>query len=613
LQKNKTAKNTKLSQRLGAAALVSAEALISVMSAAAYAAVNIDNIPPSLRPDAGQIQQEIDRGIEARPTPKLPEVEEAAPKEEDEGPRVVIKQFKFEGNKVLTEAELQSALDVITGREITIKQLRSAADLIAAFYREKGFLATATLPEQDITDGVVVIKIVEANFGSVKFDGEYGKDFKRIRPSVINRVVESSTFKGQVLNQADLDRALTVMQKMSGFDVSANYQAGEAEGSTDVLMKVKDKPLLSGSFSADNSGGRSTGRVKGTAGLGLASPLGYGDALNLTALHSEGTDYASMAYTVPVGGRGLQVGFNSSYLEYTVITKGDIQVVRPKGTSVVYGVDASYPLIIAKSGNLNLEANFDRKLFVNELREAADSPYKTSSDYNVDVFSVALSGNYYDGFLAGGINNASVNFASGYVNLDSSYNQIKNESNKVADAASVNTQGSYNRIKWNLSRNQYLTDTLVLSLDASGQIADKNLDSSEKFYLGGMNGVRAYPTSEGAGSEGYLFKVELRKYLPYNFNASIFMDDGKVEQYYHTLKSDGTSLLGDNVPNEYHLRGYGATLAWNGPYNSNFKAIYARRMGNNPNPLVNSTTNVVTDQDGAMVRDVFWLSGGIAF
>jgi hemolysin activation/secretion protein len=44
----------------------------------------------------------------------------------------------------------------------------------------------------------------------------------------------------------------------------------------------------------------------------------------------------------------------------------------------------------------------------------------------------------------------------------------------------------------------------------SGQRASKNLDSSEEFFLGGPNGVRAYPQGEGAGDEGWLSRLELR-------------------------------------------------------------------------------------------------------
>lgn len=585
-------------------------ALLSV-SGLAQAALNQDQIDAMKRsPDAGRILQEIERDLEVKPIPEAPEVE-AAPLEEDQGEKIVIKQFKFEGNKVLNAADLEEALSSLTNHEITINQLNTCVDLIAAYYRQKGYLAVATLPEQDITDGVVLINIVEAKFGGTKFDGEYGKDFKRIRPAVIERVIDGTMQKGLALSQDDLDRALAIAQKMAGFNLSANYQAGEQEGATDVLVTVKDKPLVSASISADNTGGRSTGRDKQTATLSFASPLGYGDTLNFVALHSRGTDYVSGAYMLPVGSKGLQLGVNASQLSYEVILRDEaIAEIKPKGSSSVVGLDAKYPLIISRKGALDLELNYDRKQFVNQIK--LDAGYADTSDYKLDVVSLKMSGSLNDSFLAGAVNTASIDLGRGKVNLDDSGSG--DIDHKKSDYEGANTQGYYNRVKWNLTRTQFLADTWALAFDASGQFANKNLDSSEKFYLGGVSGVRAYPTSEGAGSEGYLFKLELRKYLPNNFNVSAFIDEGHVKQYRHNIKNNGSGeeLTTENSPNEYFLRGYGFSVAWSGPYNSTVKATYARRFGSNPNPVVDDNGNE-HDQDGALKKDVFWLSGSIAF
>ena len=588
---------------------VASSLLIALLGVAGVAFAAPPVVPKGV-PDAGQILQEIERDLEVKPLPEAPAVQ-AAPIEEDQGEKIVIKQFKFEGNKVASEAELQEALSSLTNHEITVNQLKTCVDLIAAFYRQKGYLAVATLPDQDITDGVVLVKIVEAKFGGAKIDGEYGKDFKRIKPAVIARVIEGNMQKGAALSQDELDHALAITQKMAGFNVTANYQAGEQEGATDILLTVKDKPLLSGSLSADNTGGRSTGRHKQTATLSFASPLGYGDTLNLVALHSRGTGYLSGIYTLPVGAKGLQLGANASYLAYDVILGGDIAAIKPKGASTTLGVDASYPLIISQKGSLNLEANYDHKIFLNQIK--GNSDYINSSDYKVDVVSVKMAGTLNDGFLAGAVNSASVDVGRGRVNLDGSGSaDIPHQQN---DLEGANTQGYYNRIKWNLSRTQFLAETWSLAFDASGQMADKNLDSSEKFYLGGSSGVRAYPTSEGAGSEGYLMKLELRKYLPNNFTVSAFMDDGYIKQYKFDAKHDGsgTALTADGSPNEYFLRGYGMSVAWNGPYNSTVKATYAHRIGHNPNPSIDTNTGAVHDQDGVLRKNIFWLSGSVAF
>jgi len=551
-------------------------------------------------PDAGQILQQIERDLQVNPLPKLPEVQSPEPVIEDtQVEKVVIKQFKVTGNHLLTEAELMAVLAPLTNRSISIIELKTCTDLIAALYQQKGFLATATLPEQDVTEGVVLIEIVEAIFGDVKIDGTYGKDFKRIRPSVIEDILHASSPKGQAVDQAKIDHALAILQRLSGFTAESSFQAGKEEHSTDLLIKVADKPLFTFGFSADNSGGLSTGKKKETATVDVASPLKFGDSFNLTALHTDGTDYARASYTIPVGSHGLQLGANTSYMTYKFINPMAGGDITPLGQSVTYNLNANYPILISNSKKLNAEMTYEKKYFLNKM--SSGSEVKTETNYSLDVISMLISGNYIDGFLGGAQTNASLNLGVGKVDLNGS-------PNITLDLNGSNTQGSYKRLHWGLSRNQFFTDTLSLNLDASGQAANRNLDSSEKFYLGGVNGVRAYPTSEGSGSDGYLLKAELLQYLPYNLNVSLFVDKGHVKQYHMDQLSPGSSFTVVG-PSNYDLEGYGATMGWSGPYRSSFKATYAHRMGKNPNP---STLNNTNDQDGSLRLNVFWFSGSVA-
>jgi len=245
-----------------------------------------------------------------------------------------------------------------------------------------------------------------------------------------------------------------------------------------------------------------------------------------------------------------------------------------------------------------MEVNYDRKYFFNEMlgREVP-----VESDYKLDVASLLISGSYNDAFLAGGQTNASVNLGLGKVDLNGSPNLSNDFENNSY------TNGNYKRMHLNLSRNQFFTDSVSLDLDGSGQVANRNLDSSEKLYLGGINGVRAYPTSEGSGSDGYLLKAELHKFLPNNFNVSVFWDKGHVKQYHLSKAGASFSPTG---PRNYSLEGYGASVAWSGPYQSSLKATYSHRVGRNPNP---STINNVNDQDGSLNINVYWLTGSIAF
>ncbi len=555
--------------------------------------------PDGTAPNAGQILQQIERDMDVKPAAPLPEVEaEPAPALEDQGPMITVKKFIFIGNRMLSEEVLQAAVAPLLNRSITVTELKTSLNLITAVYRKHGYLVTATWPEQDITEGVVQIKVLESVMGDIKFDGSYGKDFKRVKPNVFERYIQAAAPKGKPLNQDKLGEGLTLLDDLSGADAEGSLQAGSVEGATDVVLKVKDQPLLSGYVLFDNSNGRQTGRDKFTANLAAASPTGYGDNLSATALHSDGTDYLRLVYKLPVGSSGWQIGANASTMHYRVTT-AEYAASKLSGQSSVYGLQAQYPLLRNKTGKLNFGLDLDQKYFQNKGDEAGT--VVVTSDYKVQVAAFSLSGDRTDGLLAGAQSNASINLGVGQVDMDGS-----RDTHIDGDRQGASTQGDFVRLRWNLSRNQFLSDSISLNLSGSGQFANNNLDSSEKFYLGGVNGVRAYPTSEGAGSAGVLWVAELFKYLPNNFSLSAFIDRGRIKQYVDNQNLANTAVLSEN--NAYSLKGYGTSLAWQGPYRTSVKVTYSHRIGHNPNP-----TATGNDQDGSKHYDVFWLNGGINF
>jgi hemolysin activation/secretion protein len=93
----------------------------------------------------------------------------------------------------------------------------------------------------------------------------------------------------------------------------------------------------------------------------------------------------------------------------------------------------------------------------------------------------------------------------------------------------LETHGRFTKLRYALSRQQALTPDLSLYALLSGQLASKNLDSAEKFYLGGANGVRAYPSNEGGGSEGTMLNLELRWRAMNNLVVTGFYDWGSVK------------------------------------------------------------------------------------
>jgi hemolysin activation/secretion protein len=218
------------------------------------------------------------------------------------------------------------------------------------------------------------------------------------------------------------------------------------------------------------------------------------------------------------------------------------------------------------------------------------------SKYEVNTFNLGLSLKQLNSVLAGGQSNVAFNFDDGDTNYGGSPNQ--------ASQSQQDTGGHFNRLRANVVHTQFMQDDLSVVLKANGQWSDVNLDSSQKFYLGGASGVRAYPVNEGAGSNGFVVNAEIRKKLPFNVSVTGFYDYGYARQYVNDPSITGGSITG---PNNFNLQGYGLSLDWLGPYRSFFSVSAAQRLGHNPNAIGGN------DSDGTSPGTFYWFQTQISF
>jgi hemolysin activation/secretion protein len=183
----------------------------------------------------------------------------------------------------------------------------------------------------------------------------------------------------------------------------------------------------------------------------------------------------------------------------------------------------------------------------------------------------SLSGDHRDRLGGGGLSAYSLTWSAG--NID-----IQTPSALAADAAGPQSNGRFNKLGFSAMRLQRVTDTISLYAAVNGQVASKNLDSSEKMELGGMNAVRAYPEGEAYADQGYVLTLEARLLLP-KFSQQMpgqvhligFVDTGSV-----TINKNPWGP-GDN---RRTLSGAGVGLNWSENNNFLVRAYYARKLGN---------------------------------
>ncbi len=552
-------------------------------------------------PDAGSVLRQIERQ-ESVDAPRLPDVAPTPPASAPEVSAQVeqtipVKRFRFIGNGSIDESVLQKVVAKYLGQNLTAAQLQTIADEIATIYQDRGLLASATLPRQDVSEGEITIQVTEAKFGGIVFDDSQSGVGLRVSSETVKKFVERGLALGQQLSLEALDRGLLLADDLPGISVQGTLEAGENDGETNVRLKLTPRSWYSGDVTANNYGARSTGQNQALANLSFASPLRIGDQLQVLALYSSGSQYGRLSYSAPIGVSGLRLGANLSYMTYRNVLS-DFAQTEPKGSSTVFGVTALYPLVRTRTRNVYLNAEFDQKYFNNQSR-GADGEFVTTSDYRINVLYLSVNANQYDGWGGGGSTTGSLNLGIGNVGLSQSPSY-------VYDQSGYQTSGGYSRLRWSINRSQTLTDKASLYAGASGQFASKNLDSSEKFFLGGPYGVRAYPSNEGSGSEGKMLNVELRYQVSEQINVTAFYDWGQITQNKRNLTGDEGNPL--SVLNSFNLSGYGLQISLRSSIPGTMNLIWARRIGANPNP-----TATGADQDGSYNPNRFWLTASIPF
>lgn len=99
---------------------------------------------------------------------------------------------------------------------------------------------------------------------------------------------------------------------------------------------------------------------------------------------------------------------------------------------------------------------------------------------------------------------------------------------RMLDDLSARSSGDFVKAAYMLNRLQRLTDEDTLSMTLSGQWAGNNLSSSEKYSLGGVYGIRAYPQGEASGDMGGMLKLELAHHFSQQLRGSVFYDYGHI-------------------------------------------------------------------------------------
>jgi hemolysin activation/secretion protein len=461
----------------------------ALMSVQAYAG------PPQTPTTAGQILRETEQVLPA-PTqkPKAIKAPEApAPVAPAQDIRVQVSQFTFSGNTAITSSQLENAIAEWSGKALNFGELQQVIETIETFYHNKGyFLAQATLPPQQIKNGVINIVITEGKIGKIRLEGE-----SRIAPEHLYDYMDKLP-KDQPMSEEELERQALLISDLIGGRVNVDLQAGEDAGTTDIVLSQKADPLFNGRADVDNHGLPATGEYR----LGLVgninSPFKRGDLLsaNLITTDTGNLNAYGVRYDTPIGVNGWHVNLSKTLAHYNL--GDDFRNLDARGKADAWRLGASYPLVRSRNKNIWLRFEADRTKLNNKIGIA-----NLDLDSRIRGFTFNPSADWRDDIQGGGSNYVDLQLRKGHLTLD--------DQGKTLDAppTGLNTEGSFTKAIIGLQRMQSLAYNVALQMQWRHQFTNENLDAAEKMTVGGPVNMVAYPNSQANFDQGGMGKLHL--------------------------------------------------------------------------------------------------------
>ena len=476
--------------------------------------------------------------------------------------KIMVKGFRIEGNTLFPGKELLPLVTNTIGKELTLAELEGAINIITEFYRARGYLwARAFIPAQEFMSGIVTITIIEGKVGQIEIKPDKSGRISSSAHRIIGRFVK----EGEIIKEEKLDKGLLLLNDIPGIEVRSTIRPGAVVGTADLILEVKDKFPLSGSIDADNYGDRYTGYYRVGFTATENNLANAGESVSLRGITAESLLYGRASALVPVGWWGTRLGAAYSVMDYKL--GDDFKDLGAHGSASIVSAYLLHPFVRSRYFNMYGHIEYDFKA----LEDCLDLfDIKTNKD--IEVYTLAFYFDALDGFFGGGYTTLTLSGYAGTLN-------IKSDFARVIDNAFFKTNGQFAKGTLYLSRLQRLYGNLAFYASFRGQLASHNLDSAEKFYLGGPAGVRSYPQGEASGDEGCILTGEFRytlsdapgsKKIPGDLQFIFFTDAG-----YSRINDDAwTSFVSDSS----NLYGIGVGVNWTTRHFT-FRTSYGLKIG----------------------------------
>lgn len=476
--------------------------------------------------------------------------------------RLMIREVKFDGVTAFSDQELQQVVQEFIGQELSVEQAFAIPARVSSYYQSKNMVARATLVGSLARNGAIKVSVIETQVSQTELNQQLSTIQAAEKPLVVEPIKDQAAVPVQAPMPVVAPAPLPVKDQLSQDEETA------------LILKHYAKQSRQYELLLDNQGLEGTGPARVGLGLVWNDAMGQGNTLSVQGLKSKGSQVLQAAFAWATGIEGLKLGARVSDMSYEV-TEAVQNATYAGGEAVKKGLFLVYELVNTPAEYSSLGLRYDAASLRNRGLGLSESAY-----YDTRVMGIEFKGFEREMAPGGAVFTYDARLSKGEVDMTGSPNE-------QSDLLGENTGGDFTKFLFSGSILQPLGGINAAYFGLTFQDANKNLDASEKLYLGGPLGVRAYGVGEGAGSKGQIATFELRQRLSAKTTLAEFYDVGRIRPW----KDAG----GSNQPGT-SLSGFGLSLSHKLDSGVNVKATWARRTGDAP------------ESNEAYDRSRFWLS-----
>ena len=444
---------------------------------------------------------------------------------------------------------------------ITVEQLDQIARVVTEYYRERGFiLATAFVPEQEVSDGVIRLNVLEGRLGDVAVQNQEIFSARTIKAAFSNEL-------GEPVTEERIEGALRRINDLPGVRVRGSFSPGDNVGETKLTLGVLDEKAWSSSILMDNHGSETTGEIRLYGNTEWNNLWGRGHRLMAGVLRSEGPDsslYGQLEYELPFTAdqRG-KVKATISRNEFSVKRLANLPEIV--GETDNYGLTATYQVTRSRTNNLALQAGYTFKDVVFQVGQLTT----LSTDEQLETFNVAVDyTRLWDESQL--LLSSRLAFDQGHVISGEARGQSTDFTKILLNA---NLLKRFSVPNWVTKNESFFNFVMKLN----SQYTEKFLSSVEQFSLGGPNGVRAFGVSDVSVDSGVYAGFEMYFDLPVDITDSFNLPLDPIRPYVFYDYAYGVSRgLQGTQDLDAQIRGWGAGFRLNWPGVGIANVVFAR-------------------------------------